>query len=125
MEKYLANNLVMDLTQDGLAMIFRDYEVVMLQHLWRDAGGFRPEAHSRELHTIVDRELAPTKRGGSGRSRASIIKAAHRFVEESKLWGFREETCKGGHRKVFHAIVSEEDLWKAVKKIVNEKLAQA
>ena len=133
MEKYLANNLVMDLTQDGLAMIFRDYEVVMLRHLWRSTGdtipvSMPPEANSRELHTIVLRELTAAasnyRKGGKGRSRSAVINAANRFAEGYKLWGYREETCKGGYRRVYWAIVTEEDLWKAVRKIVNEKLAQ-
>ncbi|KKN06176.1 hypothetical protein LCGC14_1079830 [marine sediment metagenome] len=128
MEKYLANNLAMDLTQDGLAMIFRDYAVVMLEHLWRSTGdtipvSMPPEASSRELHIIINEKLPPTKRGGQGRSRASIIKAADRFVD-AKLWDCREESCKGGYRRIYWAIVTEGDLWKAVKKRVDEKLAQ-
>ena len=122
MEKNLAN-LQMDLTQDGLAMIFRDYQVLMLKHLWRDAGDSRPEAATRELWTEVNKYLEPKGVNRPGASRASIINTGRRFAEEG-LWGFHEVAAKGGHHRVYHAIMSEEDLWTAVKKIVDEKLAQ-
>ena len=105
-------------------MIFRDYQVLMLKHLWRDIKGGKPEANTRELWTEVNKYLEPKGVNRPGASRASIINTGRRFAEEG-LWGFHEVAAKGGHHRVYHAIMSEEDLWKAVRKLVTKKLDEA
>ena len=122
-------NVQIDLTQNGLAMIFRDYQVLMLRHLWRSTGdtipvSMPPEADNRELWTEVNKYLEPKGVNRPGASRASIINTGKRFAEEG-LWGFHEVSAKGGHHRVYHAIMSEEDLWKAVRKLVTKKLDEA
>jgi hypothetical protein len=117
----LIKNIVIDLTKDGLAMIFRDYQVLMLKYLWRDTG---LEASTRKLWTEVNKDLEPKGVNRPGASRASIINTGRRFAEEG-LWDFHEVAAKGGHHRVYRAIMSEEDLWKAVRKLVTKKLDEA
>ena len=117
----MIRNIVIDLTQDGLAMMFRDYQVLMLEHLWRTGDLTPPEANSRELHEAVNKILTPLGTARPAISRASVINAAKAFAE-SKIWGFREETCKGGYRRVYSAIMSEDDLWRTVRLMAIQKL---
>jgi len=107
-------------------MAFRDYEQVMLRHLWKideTIAGWREdraEAGSRELTGVVNRELPPPGSTSPNR-RASIINAANRFVDNG-IWGYHEVTGKGGYRKLYYAIMTEYDLWKAIKSLVLEKI---
>ncbi len=115
--------ITVDLTQDGLAMIFRDYQVLMLKYLWRDAGDSRPEADNRELWTEVNKDLEPKGVNRPGASRASIINTGRRFAEEG-LWDFREVAAKGGHHRIYYAIMTEQEFWKMVTGLVVEKLPE-
>ncbi len=114
--------LKLDLEQDGLSMAFKDYERIMLRHLWRGADGFRPEAGSRELMDMVNRELPPPP-GQTPDRRASIINAANRFVD-NEIWGYHEVTGKGGYRKIYYAKMAEDVLWKTIKNVVLKKIPE-
>lgn len=113
-------NLMLDLTQDGLAMAFRDYERIMLRHLWRHETMQKPEAGSRELTDVVNSKLTPPP-GRLPDRRSSIINAANRFVE-LEIWGYHEITGKGGYRKIYHAKMTEYTLRKMIRDLVAEKI---
>ena len=115
MEKYA--NRVIDLTQDGLAMMFRDYQVLMLKHLWLP----HKEASTRELHEAVNEMLPKQDSGRDAISRASIINTGRRFADEG-IWDFKEVPAKGGHHRVYHAKITESEVWKAVKDLAVQKL---
>ena len=115
----------LDLTQKGLAMAFRDYERIMLRHLW-DVPDTIPvsivEATSRELTEVVNKKLPsldPTRTPPDIRSK--IINAATRFIN-LKIWDYREETGKGGYHKIYHAKMTEHMLRKIIRDLVIEKL---
>ncbi len=115
--------ITVDLTQDGLGMIFREYQVLMLKYLWRDAGDSRPEAGNRELCTEVNKDLEPKGVNRPGASRASIINTGKRFAEEG-IWDFREVAAKGGHHRIYYAKITEAEFWKRVADLVVEKLPE-
>lgn len=120
-------NLRLNLKQNGLATAFRDYERIMLEHLW-DVPDTIPvsivEATSRELTEMVDRKLPPpdpTRPPPDRRSK--IINAATRFVELG-IWDYREDTGKGGYYKIYHAKMTEHELRKMIMDLVVEKLTE-
>ncbi len=120
--------ITVDLTQDGLAMIFREYQVLMLKHLWRSTGdtipvSMPPEADNRELWTEVNKYLEPKGVNRPGASRASIINTGKRFADEG-IWDFREIPAKGGHHRIYHAKITEAEFWKKVTDLVVEKLPE-
>lgn len=118
-------NLRLDLTQKGLATAFRDYERIMLEHLWAVPDTIPAsivEATSRELTEEVDRKLPwlDTTRSPPDR-RSKIINAANRFVNLG-IWDYREVTGKGGYRKIYRAVMTEHELRKMIMDLVVEKL---
>ena len=115
--------ITLDLTQDGLGIVFRAYQVLMLKYLWRDAGDSRPEANNNTLFTEVNRDLEPKGVNRPGASRASIINTGKRFAEEG-IWDFREVPAKGGHHRIYHAKITEAEFWKRVTDLVVEKLPE-
>lgn len=119
--------LVIDLAKDGLAMMFPEYQVLMLKHLWRSTPdtipvSLPPEATSRELFEAVNKILPKPELGRHAVSRASVLNAAKRFADELGLWGYREESCQGGYRRVYCAVMTEQELWMKIRELVNEKL---
>lgn len=118
-------NLRLDLKQDGLATAFRDYERIMLEHLWAVPDTIPVsivEASSRELTEVVDRKLPPpdpTRPPPDRRSK--IINAATRFIELG-IWGYHEVSGRGGYRKIYHAKMTESALRKMIMDLVVEKL---
>ena len=80
-------DLKMDLTQDGLSMFFKDYELEALKILWRS----NPGLLSREVWEQVNQHPQINI------SRASIINFLNNMVELGIL-NTSSETGKGGHR---------------------------
>jgi len=103
----------LDLKKQGLAMIFRDYEEIMVCHAWKDP---TPNG-SGALWEMVNETLPD----GKTISRASVIFAANRFVENG-IWSFEDHTGKGGHHRRYYPLVSEEELWMAVAMAAQNKL---
>ena len=103
----------LDLKKRGLAMIFRDYEELMIRRMWEDP----TPIGSGVLWKTVNEELPD----GRSISRASIIFAANRFVENG-MWSFEDHTGKGGHHRRYYPLVTEEELWMAVAKAAQDKL---
>ena len=127
--------LKLDLTQSGLPMVFKEYEIIMLRHLWKEENlppdkvpTFRPKTYgsnSSTLTTVVNRKMVERygeRPGGRWHaSRASVIKAGSRFAE-LEIWDYYEKTGKGGYQKVYHAKMTEVDLRQAIKDLVLENL---
>lgn len=108
-------DLKLDLSLDGLDMLFKKYEQIMLHHIWQD--GVEPTG-SGTLWKIANTELIKTDKTIS---RASVILAANRFVKAG-IWVFNTVTGKGGHHRRYFAKMSEEQLWLAVQETANKKI---
>ncbi len=108
--------LKINLSKEGLDMLFRDYEVIMLQYVW---GSCVPKT-SRILYEMVNEHLPENKT----MSRASVIFAANRFVDNG-IWSFDERTGKGGYRRRYYAALTEKQLWEYLRVTVIKKLVEA
>ena len=119
---------MLDLTQNGLAMAFKEHERILLRHLW-DVPDTIPlsivEASSRELTEVVDKELPPSDLTRPPPNRRSkIINAANRFVELG-IWAYHEVPGRGGYRKIYRAVMTEYTFWKTVRNLIVEKITKA
>ncbi len=102
-----------DLRQNGLAMLFKEYEEIMLKYIW---SGVEPTG-SGGLFLMVNSKLPE----GKTMSRASVIFAATRFVDAG-IWDYSTATGKGGHHKRYFAIRSREELWRSITETFIQKV---
>jgi predicted transcriptional regulator len=104
-------NLKMDLTQDGLSMFFKDYELEALKLLWK----FNPGLISREVWEQVNQHPQITI------SRASIINFLNDMTELGIL-DASTETGKGGHRSRYSPKYDEAQTKQYLRDAVKNKL---
>ena len=107
-----------NLSLEGLDMLYRLYEKIMVEHQWRD--GAVPMG-SGALWKHVNKVLPPRPDGRDAISRASVIFAANRNVDAG-IWDWKDATGKGGHHRRYFAKMSEAELWMAIKETVDSKL---
>jgi predicted transcriptional regulator len=89
--------LQVEVSENGLAMFFKDWQVKVLKVLWEK----RPEgANSREVFYKVNELLSDSI------SRASVINFLNAMVDEEYL-NYSERTGKGGHQRVYYAKYDE------------------
>jgi predicted transcriptional regulator len=90
-----------DPSQPGLRKILREWEELALRYVWSigEVG-----ANSGPVWRHVNEQLGP----GDSRSRASIILAMNRFVDQGVL-GWRDATGKGGHHRVYYPLMNESE----------------
>jgi len=88
-----------DPAKSGLRKTLREYEEIALRYIWSlgDEG-----AGSGKTCEHVNKELKDDK----SISRASVIFFLNRMLDEGVL-GFRDETGKGGHHKIFTTKLDE------------------
>ena len=100
--------------QPELRKTLREYEELALRHLWEigEAG-----ASSGPIWNVVNEKLKP----GGSISRASVIFAMNRFVDQGVL-GFRDGTGKGGHHKIYYPLMDEKGYVKYVLKTIIESM---
>jgi len=112
--------VTVDLSKEGLDMVFKDYQVLMLQHMWEMK---RKSPHltqnSGDLWRMVNARLPE----GGSKSRASVIFSANDFVDLG-VWSFEDRTGKGGHHRAYYASIDEEMLWDRLANTIMEKLPQ-
>ena len=99
-----------DPSQPGLRKTLKEYEELAFRYLW-ELG--EEGAVSRLIWKVVNEKL---KAGGSI-SRASVIFAMNRFVDQGVL-GFRDATGKGGHHKIYYPLMDEKGYKKYVAKTI-------
>ena len=99
-----------DPSQPRLRKTLREWEEIALQYLWSIGG---EGANSGPIWRYVNEQLGPEK----SRSRASIIIAMNRFVDQGVL-GYREGTGKGGHHKIYYPLMDEKGYKKYVAKTI-------
>jgi len=103
-----------DPSQDGLRKTLKEWEELALRYLWSvgEVG-----AISGPICENVNEQLRPDE----SISRASIILAMNRFVDQGVL-GFRNGTGKGGHHKIYYALMDEDGYVKYLIKTMVESL---
>jgi hypothetical protein len=114
----MKTEMKVDLRQSGLAMLFREYEEIMVRRQWN--GGAKPTG-SGDLWKHVNSVMPKKPDGRDAISRASVIFAANRLVEAG-IWDFKDATGKGGHHRRYFAAMTEDELWEAIKDTMNEKI---
>lgn len=104
-------DLTLDLTETGLNMFFRPYQIASLDLLWNN------EEHlsSREVWEKVNQVLPGTI------SRASIINFLNASVENGLL-EFKETTGKGGYRRLYTPKRNKNETARYLSKIVQDQL---
>ena len=108
------SGLKIDPSQDGLRKTLREYEELALRYLWEMG---EQGAGSRLIWKVVNEKLKP----GGSISRASVIFAMNRFVDQEVL-GFRDGTGKGGHHKIYYPLMDEKGYKKYVLKTIIESM---
>ena len=103
-----------DPSQPGLRKTLREYEELALRYLW-EVG--EEGAGSGLIWKAVSEKLKP----GGSISRASVIFAMNRFVDQEVL-GFRDGTGKGGHHKIYYPLMDEKGYVKYVLKTITESM---
>ena len=102
--------LTFDPAEEGLAKVLRDYQIEALKLVWnRGEDG----VNSREVYQQVNEAL----RGIRTISRASIINFLNAMVDEGVL-NYKEETCKGGYRRIYSPKLDESGFKKYIAKMV-------
>ncbi len=122
-ESKIENNtstLTIDLSMDGLALVFKDYQAVIMQNLWKEGIGHS----SRDAWVKAIEVMRRDKNIRDSISRASVINFMNAMVDEGIL-GYHEITGKGGHRRIYKANMTEKEFWEYVTGLVNEKLGIA
>jgi len=99
-----------DPSQPGLRKTLKEYEELALRHIW--SVGEEGAASSSTWET-VNMQLGT----GKSISRASVINALNRFVDQGVL-GWRDATGKGGHHKVYYPLMDEKGFKKYVAKTI-------
>ena len=92
--------LKIDPSKLGLRKALKEYEELALRYVW---GTGEAGANSREVWRHVMERLDEV---GRSISRASVIFHLNRMVDQGVL-GFRDATGKGGHQRVYFAMLDE------------------
>ena len=111
------SNLTIDLAHEGLALVFKDYQVLIMKNLWETGTG----QSSRDAWVKANEDMRRDKNIRDSISRASVINFLNAMVDEGVL-GYHEITGKGGHRKIYKANMTEKEFWEYVTKVSSEKL---
>lgn len=102
-----------DLSQDGLAMFYRPYEIIGWDVVWNS-----PEPiGSGAVWEKVNFGLGPE----NTISRASVIFFLNRQVDLGFM-GWKDATGKGGHHRLYYPKVNMKDLVLAISRRTSEKI---
>jgi len=115
-----------DLSKDGLAMLYKPYEIVAWAvvraspgpvgsgHVWAETNeGLKKLYGARALYSA-----------GASISRASVIFFLNREVDKGFM-GWNDATGKGGHHRLYYPKYSERQILQIIKEKVCEKLSHA
>jgi Fe2+ or Zn2+ uptake regulation protein len=104
-------DLILDLSETGLEMFFKPYQIASLDLLWNN----EESLSSRQVWEQVNETLSGTI------SRASIINFLNASVENGLLDYF-ETTGKGGYRRIYSSKLSKTEASKFLTEFVIERL---
>ena len=102
-----------DLSQDGLPMFFKDWQIPIINELLSKA----QEWKTAEVYEYVN-GLLPE---GRSISRASVIFFLRDMAEEN-LFEYKEETGKGGHHRVYWGVMTVPEFLECARCKFNEKI---
>ena len=104
-------DLIVDLSETGLGMFFKPYQIISLDILWNS----KETLSSRQVWEQANEQLPGTI------SRASIINFLNASVENGLL-NYVETTGKGGYRRLYSSKLSKPETSTFLSKIVKESL---
>ena len=104
-------NLNLDLTETGLEMFFKPYQIISLDILWNS----EETLSSRQVWEQANEQLPGTI------SRASIINFLNASVENGLL-DYVETTGKGGYRRLYSSKLSKPETSTFLSGIVKDRL---
>ena len=104
-------DLSLDLSETGLAMFFKPYQVASLDLIWNS----EENLSSRQVWEQVNEQLPGTI------SRASIINFLNASVDLGLL-NYIETTGKGGYRRLYSSKLSKPETCTFLVEIVKERL---
>ena len=104
-------DLSVDLSETGLEMFFKPYQIISLDILWNS----EETLSSRQVWEQANERLPGTI------SRASIINFLNASVENGLL-NYVETTGKGGYRRLYSSKLSKPETSTFLSKIVKESL---
>jgi predicted transcriptional regulator len=107
------SGFVFDPSQSGLRKTLREWEEIALRYVWTVG---EEGAHSGPIWRHANAQLKP-----ESISRASIIILMNRLVDQGVL-GYREETGRGGHKKIYYPLMDEEGYVKHIIKTMVESM---
>jgi len=102
--------LTFDPAGEGLAKVLRDYQIEALKLVWKKG---EDGVNSREVYQQANEAL----RGIRTISRASIINFLNAIVDEGVL-NYKEETGKGGYRRIYSPKLDESGFKKHIAKMI-------
>ena len=105
-------NLTLDLTETGLEMFFKPYQIESLELLWNT----EETQSSKQVWEKVNEKLAGTI------SRASIINFLNASVENGLL-DYVEITGKGGYRRLYTPKLNKKEAAKYLSEEVQKRLS--
>ena len=103
-----------DTSQEGLLTLFKPYQAVLLEHIWKLNNPSRTGITSGQAHEFLQNH--PDKK-----SRASVIYFLNDMVEEGVLT-YEERTGKGGYHRVYYPKMDRKQFAKHVTKTITDKL---
>ncbi len=103
--------LSLDLSETGLGMFFKPYQIVSLDILWNS----EETLNSRQVWEQANEQLPGTI------SRASIINFLNASVENGLL-NYVETTGKGGYRRLYSSKLSKPETSTFLSKMVQDRL---
>ncbi len=104
-------NLNLDLSETGLEMFFKPYQIVSLDILWNN----EQNLSSRQVWMQANEQLLGSI------SRASIINFLNASVENGLL-DYVETTGKGGYRRLYSPVLDRSETSKFLSQIVKDRL---
>ncbi len=111
----------LDTTQPGLSALFFTHQGALLRKLFEETTPRSPGLGSRYLWEWVNEYLE--EKGQKKVSRATCINALMALVDE-KILTYDEESCKGGHRRLFKTAMTPAYFERLIENIFTNKLRE-
>lgn len=99
----------LDTSKDGLAAVFQEWKLAVLELLSKGQ-----EINSYKMWRHVNDNSEWGRQGGNTISRASVINFLNYLTDDEKLLAYREETCKGGRRRVYWMAMDRSKILKII-----------
>lgn len=112
------------MSQNGLALLFKDYQAEIMQLLWSKDYTKDDPLSSRDVYLSINETMPRSRYNRDAISRASVINFLNRMVDEGVL-DYTEKTGKGGHRRLYSPAMTEPQLWAYVSSLTETKLNDA